>query len=482
MLSFLPDAPESTPDILVDVEAIPTPRGYAGVPSQVTAGYAALAAACNGGSLLYRLDGATRLILGTQAALYEGSGGTYTDVSRGGAYTTGDAQWRFAQFGNTSLAISTAIQLQYSNSGAFANVANAPKAALMESVGGFIMLFNCDDTGTGLTTGFGAQEARWWCSPIFAPTTSWMPSVPTQCTSGLLVASPGPGTALKRLGDAIVAYKARSMYVGQYVGGNAVWQWALVPGEIGVANNENVVSIGVSHFFIGFEDIYQFDGSRPVSIGAGVKEFFFARLNKTYAYKIQGAHDFQNQCVWWHYPSGGSTTLDSVLIYNYRTQRWGHATMNIECSLTTASPGITYATLGNFFTDYDNLPLIAYDSPFFQGGAPLLSVVDTTHVLRTLTGQAVNSHVKTGFFGDDSVVSTCTRVRPRYGEKPTSATLTPYSEMALGDNPTIGAARAVNGNRFDVLQSARWHQFRVDFVGDFEIQAIIPSVVEAGGE
>ncbi|MEG7697764.1 hypothetical protein U2181_15475, partial [Listeria monocytogenes] len=81
-----------------------------------------------------------------------------------------------------------------------------------------------------------------------------------------------------------------------------VWKWDLVPGEIGVGNNECVVSIGSSHLFIGFEDIYQFDGSRPVAIGAGIKEWFFANLNKNYAYKIEGVHDYNNQCVWWFYP------------------------------------------------------------------------------------------------------------------------------------------------------------------------------------
>ena len=72
-------------------------------------GFPALAAACNGAASLARLDGNTRFIAGMQDALYEGSGGSWTDVSAT-TYAIGDAKWRFAQFGNTSLAIFKAIQ------------------------------------------------------------------------------------------------------------------------------------------------------------------------------------------------------------------------------------------------------------------------------------------------------------------------------------------------------------------------------------
>jgi hypothetical protein len=482
MLTWFPDEAETTPEVLVEVEALPTSRGYGGAPSQVSAGYAALAAACNGAALLHELDGSTRLIAGTQTRLYEGSAGSWTDRSRAGNYTTGDAKWRFAQFGATSLAVSKVIQLQSSATGAFADVANSPKAALMESVGAFILLANCDDTGTGLATGFGDQPNRWWCSPIFSPTTTWAPSVSTQCASGLLVSAPGPITGLKRLGDTCIAYKARAMYVGQATGSAEVWRWDLVPGEIGCANNEAIVSIGSSHLFVGYEDIYAFDGSRPVSIGAGIKEWFFADLNKLYAYKIEGIHDYINTCVWWFYPSGESTTLDAALIYNYKTQRWGRITIAVECPVLAVQSQVTYDGLGALFATYDDLPSISYDSPFWQGGAPVLSVFNTSHVLKTLTGTSGASYIVTGWFGDDDAVSTVTKVRPRYETKPATATITPRSVMALGDSPTVGAVSSINGNRFDVLQSARFHAFRLDFTGDFEIQAVLPQMVEAGFE
>lgn len=481
MISYLPDLPKNTPELLVDVEAIPTVRGYSGAPSGVTA-YSALAAASTGACVVYKLDGGTRVFAGTQSKLYEGSGGTWADVSRGTSYTTGDVKWRFAQFGNTSLAVNKATQLQYSNAGAFADIANAPKAACMESVGSFIVLANCDDTGTGLATGFGDQPNRWWCSPIFAPTTTWAPSVTTQATSGLLVGAPGAITGLKRLGEQIVAYKARAMHVGTYVGSPEVWRWDLVPGEVGAASQEAVVAIGSAHIFVGFENFYIFDGTRPQPIGDGIKETFFASLNKAYAYKTEGIHDSQNQSVWFYFCAGSSTTLNAAIVYNYATKRWGKVTIAAELPVQTVISGVTYDGFGTLYATYADTPAIAYDSPFWQSGAPVLSYIDTSHVLKTLTGTSGSSWLKTGYMGDDTAVSLCSRVRPRYRTKPTTATITPYSVMALGDTDTARAPSSINGDRFDVLQSARWHAFRLDYTGNFEVESFLVSLTGAGNE
>lgn len=84
--------------------------------------------------------------------------------------------------------------------------------------------------------------------------------------------------------------------------------------------------------------------------------------------------------------------------------------------------------------------------------------------------------------GDDTAVSLCSRVRPRYRTKPATAMITPSSVMALGDTETTGATSSINGDRFDVLQSARWHAFRLDYTGNFELESMLVSLTGAGNE
>ena len=71
--------------------------------------------------------------------------------------------------------------------------------------------------------------------------------------------------------------------------------------------------------------------------------------------------------------------------------------------------------------------------------------------------------------GDDSTFSTVTRVVPRFLAKPSSATISDQHRDVLGDSPTVDAPVPMVNGRFDVLQSARWHRFTIETVGDMEI-------------
>ena len=482
MLSFLPDADELTPEVLVECDdMVPTVRGYAAAPSGVASTEPALGAACTGASLLLKLDGSTRLIAGTTTALYESATTSWTDVSRGAAYSTGDVPWRMAQFGNTSLAICKSVVMQYSASGAFADV-TAPKASVIETASGFVMLADCDDTGSGVGTSYGDQPHRWWCSAI-NDYSSWVPSVTTQCTSGLLVDTPGAILGLRRLGADVIAYKKRSIYRGTYVGPPEVWRWTLISSDIGAVSQESIVSVGYAHYFVGDEDIYGFDGTTPVSISAGVREWFFARLNKTYAYKIRATHDRLNGRILWHYPTTGAT-LDSVLVYDYRTKRWGHIDRDVEVALEFQAAGLTYDSLGSSYATYEDLPAIAYDSPFWAAGNPVPAYIDTSHVIRSLTGPAGASGCKTGYVGDPERMTFVSRVRPHYrlGKAPASAILTPSFQTARGDTFTTGEITSVDGTKFDVLQEGRWHQWRFDWTGEVEVVSHTVTAVNTGYE
>ena len=76
----------------------------------------------------------------------------------------------------------------------------------------------------------------------------------------------------------------------------------------------------------------------------------------------------------------------------------------------------------------------------------------------------------------------CSRVRPRFRTVPASAQITPMQRMQIGGPLTVNAGSAINGDRFDVLQSARWHSFRLDFTGEMEVERVIPTMVPEGTE
>lgn len=473
LVGFAPDADPASAGVLTDCDnVVPSTQGLTAGNSRVSAGFAALAAACTGAFSAKLLSGTKRLFAGTAAALYEGSGAVWTDRSRVGGYT-GSNRWRFCQFGDVTIATNKSESLQAAAaSAAFFDIATAPKAAIVESVANFVMALNYDD-GTDVQDG-------WFCSGL-ADQTIWTPAVATQCANGRLIESPGAITAGRALGNQMVAYKATSMYLGTYQGGGVIWSWQRVPGEIGCASQEAVVSVQTLQFFIGPNDFYSFDGTVPRSIGAPVREWFFANVNRTYQGNIIGVADAARDLVYWYYPSVASTTgaIDSVLIYNYRKDQWGKAASAIEAAVEYSTSSITYDGLGTSYSTYADLPEIAYDSSFWLSDATVPGIFSTTHTLYSLTGTPGSSYWVTGDIGDDTDFSFVRRVTPRFRSTPTAGTMTNYYKSTLSDTPTADASASMSRYRFDCRRSARWHRFRMDFTSTVAMNGL--DITVAGG-
>lgn len=459
IVGFAPDADPSTPGILTDCDnVVPSTQGFAAGNSRQASGLAALSAACTGAYSAKLLDGTKRLFAGTGTKLYEAGATTWTDRSRAGNYT-GTNRWCFTQFGNYTLATNKSQIINAApSSAAFADIATAPKALVIETVAGFIMALNYDN-GTDTPDG-------WYCSGLYDHTI-WTPAVATQCANGRLVDTPGPITAGRALGSQMVAYKAGSMFLGTYQGGSAIWTWQRVPGEIGCANQQAVVVVQTLHFFVGPNDFYSFDGTVPRSIGAPVREWFFTNLNRTYQSNIIGVADATRDLLYWYYPSTASTNgaIDSVLIYNYRKDQWGKAASAIEAAVDYSYGQTTYDGLGGSYATYEDLPTLSYDSPFWLADSTVPAIFDTAHTLQSLTGNPGTSSWVTGDIGDETEWTFVRRVTPRYRSTPTSGSMTNYYKTTLSETATTDSTVSTSKNRFDCRRAAKWHRFRFDYTG-----------------
>src|SRR5690606_32918449 len=123
LLGYMPDADQTTPGVLLDCDQIvPTVRGIAGAPSPTSTGLAAASATVTGAAMVQKLDNSTRLFAGSSEKIEEATSATsWTDRSASGGYT-GNEPWRFAQFGDVTLATNKAEAIQASSSGSFATV------------------------------------------------------------------------------------------------------------------------------------------------------------------------------------------------------------------------------------------------------------------------------------------------------------------------------------------------------------------------
>lgn len=480
LLGFAPDADSTTPGVITDcTNFIPYKNGMEAAPSNTTpSDVPALAAECLGAVVVYKLDETKRILAGTTTKLYELVAWVWTDYTRGsGAYTGGsDSRWSFAQFGDTTIAANKADTIQSSSSGQFADISGAPKAEIVFSVGSFVMALNVND---------GAEKPDGWHCCASFDATDWAESVTTQSASGRLVATPGRLTAGLRLGDYAVAYKNKSIYLGQYVGAPAVWDWILVPGgDAGCVGKEAVCDLGGTHFIVGNDNFWLFDGTRPVPIGdAQVRQWFYDNSSTVYRYRTKCFFDRQNNRVWVFFPSTSSVgQCDKTLVYHVLSKKWGCADRSVEAVLNYAAAGLTFDSWDDAGATYDALPDISYDSQYWISGGQALSVFNTSHQLQIVTGAATSSAFTTGDAGDDDSVSTLTGVRLRFaaGQSPSAASMTAYYKMNTGDSYSTGSTVSISDGKFDVMQEARWHKASFALTGDTQITGIKPVLVSGG--
>jgi hypothetical protein len=469
LLGYAPDVDETQEGVIIDCSAfIPTEKGMQSAPSASDIGIDALAAQCYGAAFTRDLDDTFRVFAGTQTKLYELSGTSWTDRTRasGGDYNLGATDfWRFAQFGDTTLAVNKTDVLQSSATGAFADVSGAPKASIVETVGNQVFLCDTDDAT------YGDSPNRWWCSGL-RDFTDWTPSITTQVATNTLVSTSGRITGAKAFGNQIVIYKERSMYIGTYVGAPAIWDFNQIAGDAGCSSNEAIVNIGTLdnpvHIFMGKDDFWRFDGARPIPIGAPLRRTVYEELDPTNAYKIKSLLDRVNQRIYFFYPSkasGGS--LNKCVVYHYRTGQWGRDDRVIEASFNFISGGYTYDTLDTVSTTYDGYDAsLTFNSPFWTSGDEAPALFNSSHVVNTLSGKSGNSSFTMHDIGDDTNFLLLKRVKPRWLTRPTSAVMVNSCKNSQGDTLEECDTTTMFDSRFDVLRSARIHRLRFDMVGD----------------
>ncbi len=451
---FAPDRDPFEPGTLTDCSSIvPTIRGLKAAASGTDLGIDAVASTVFGIAQLRKLDDNKRLFAGAATKLYELSTTTWTDRTRavGGAYSASLVnKWRFAQFGNVSLAVNKGDTLQESTTGAFADISGAPTgAAIVETVGQFVFLFDTNDAT------YGDSPDRWWCSAL-GDYTDWTPAISTQCATGRLTSIPGPIRAGRRLGERIVAYKARGISVGTYTGPAFVWSWADIPGDIGAVSQETVIDLGTAHLFMSQDGFFSFDGVNVTAIDIDVRNWWLGRVDQSNIIHSRALHNRLEGTVTWYYPISG-TELTEGVVYNYRARRWGRADETIDAVVEYVDPGLTWDNLGNSYTTWDQLPNAQWDLAFPSPGGDTPAIVKTDEKIYALNAPPGSWSMTTGDVGHEQNFLFLERVIPRWLTMPQGANFTNYYRNATSDAQTQGQTTSLSSGRFDVYRSARWH-------------------------
>jgi hypothetical protein len=480
-MGFTPSIDPTAPGCVLDCSnMVPTMRGMKAAPSPVKYGNPPFPSQVTGAASCELLNGTYRTFVGNATDLYEVVGSANNKVTRAsGAYTGGLNQWRFAQFGNASLAVNGTNLLQQSiSSGLFADVAGSPVAPIVEVVQGFVFLLSTTD-GT-----YGVNPHGWWCSGLYDQT-NWTPAQATQCARGVIVDTPGGITAGRALGTNIVIFKQLSMFYGSYQGPPVIWAMNLISPIVGTPSQECVINVGTSLIFLGTDcQVYSFDGTRPVAIGDDVFAWLRTTWSPLYQASVQSFKDTKRGLIFWYFCSNNNSSgiPDKCLVYNYLTGKFGRADAVVETACQSVSGQITWDGLGSLpgVTTWDTMPKIPYNSAYWSQLSVLPSIIDATHTLQSLSGVATNSSLTTGWFGDDAAFTYLQGILPRFSAAPQTCGGSAALLKTLGTTPTYVNLPAWYDGEIACDFSSRWTSVTLNFTGDHEILGAMPRMESAG--
>ena len=430
----------------------------------------ALSAKARGAVAMIDGDANVRMFAGDATKLYRYAGGTYTDKSKSGGYNNDTLDnWNFLKFGTQVIATNYADNIQIGpidGSSAFADLGGSPpKARFINSVRSFVVLGD-------ILSGSAEHPTRvQWSGQNNE--TSWGTVPSTQADFQDLVGNGGKIMAITG-GDIGVIFQERSIWEMRYEGPPLVWSFNEVSVGIGTPSEGSVVRYGNSVFFLSESGFQRYDigkGTTPIG-DQKVDRWFLDRVNKESYYTISSAIDPANSKVVWSYANGASGN-DELLIYDWKSGRWGYAVIDTEIIFDGLSPGYTMDSLdsvgGTTYT-LDSLPA-SLDSDLWKGGAAGLYGFNTSHKSGDFTGTALTARLESEEVGSENTnILTCNNVLPLV--EGSTATNTVYVATRANQNSDITYSSGVTVNsatgQHNLRKSARYMRFRVDIAGGFD--------------
>jgi len=401
--------------------------------------------------------GATTVFAGGSTKLFKLNSATLAldNVSKSGNYTTPtDQRFRFTQFGNVIVAANGFDKLQGFNlnsSSLFANLAaDAPEARYVTVVRDFVV--------SGYQSSY-PNRVQW---SALGDESSWTASATTQADFQDI---PDGGSVVGVTGGEYgLVFMDRSIHRMSYVGSPLVFQFDNISRNLGCYEANSIIQYGGTSFFLGDDGFYACDGQNVVPIGnEKVNRFFFDNVDEGTLYLMSAAVDPTKKLIIWAYASNSSATADSLLIYNYQTQRWTSGTTTVDRIASTSTPAVTlegldvYGTLETILT--------TFDSRIWLGGKLQLAGVDGAKIV-TFSGANATAYIETGDIEVPGATSSITLVKPTVEGGSGSVAL--LSRRLLTESTVFGSQTAADAeNRVSVRGVGRYHRLQLTPTGSW---------------
>lgn len=374
------------------------------------------------------------------------------------AYVTPtDQRWKFTQFGNVVIAANGGNRLQgynLTNSTTFQDLAaDAPQARYVTIVRDFVV------SGYINSTTIYPNRVQW---SALGDESSWATSATTQADFQDI---PDGGSVVGVTGGEFgLVLMDRSIHRMSYIGSPLVFQFDNISRNLGCYEANSIVQYAGTTFFLADDGFYACDGQNIIPIGnEKVNRHFFEDADEGLLGLMSSAVDPFRKLIIWSYASNSSATPDSLLIYNFQTQRWTSGKANVSRIATSATPSVTlegadtFGTLETILSSFD-------DRVWLNGKAQLAGVKDAKLV--TFSGATSTAFIETGDIEIPGYTSAMVMAKPIVDNG--SASVAVASRRLLNENVTfVSLVPADAENRVSIRGIGRYHRLQLSPSGSW---------------
>lgn len=331
--------------------------------------------------------------VGNASKLYSYSGGSFTNKSKAGGYSTLSAErWEFAVYGDKTVATNYTDDLQVITNGGggdFANLSGTPpKARHLAIVNNFLVCGNTNDED-----GVVGNRIRW---SAINDITAW--TVGTNQSDYQDLEQDDGGVVRKIIGGSEygIVIQEKAIQRMTYVGTPLVFRFDVLERNKGTNISGSVCSVGRNIFYIGKDSIYRFDGFQSVSISeARVNKFFFDNYDSNYPENVSASLDIKNNCILWSFPTVSSEvsgTPNMILCYNFLADRWSYMEISAYQIFDSITAATTLEDLDEIYESLDEIE-VTLDSPSWQGGITNLNCFNSDYNLCSFEGNILTAEI-----------------------------------------------------------------------------------------
>lgn len=343
-------------------------QGYsAGFDTTPTAAALGMAAAV-------QVDGTAYIVTGTTNKYFCYSGTTENDITGTAPAATQDTKYSFTELTGFIVANETTktpsfIDVQkLSTAGAdnFADLTNWPANTTCGVLRSFKYFLVAGNMSEGASPVNYPYKVRW--STAAVPGTlpaSWVASTSNDAGSIDLSANYGKVVDMIPLGDQLAIYRERGITMMRYVGGTdaanrLVMAFTDVPsGAVTgmLALNCGVDVPGIGHVVLSQNDLYLFNGNTCTSVlDKRHRDWLRKNIDLTYAKRSLVLHNADKSEVWACIVTGGKTSADKALIFNYADNTVGLRNIpNVTCGIHAPVSEGTASTWGGLSGQWADL-------------------------------------------------------------------------------------------------------------------------------